>query len=203
MPRTKTQNEELRGKTKQVIVDAAIRVFATIPYTEATISAVAREAGCVHSLIYHYFPNIRDLYEKAIDSITPNFKGLNKFLRDPKVNPEIKFVGFISHLTGLLKTDEMFAYYIQALVHASNVLGMGNATSIKLVQQLKDKFSTLIIKGQEQNKLIDMKADQIVLNVYYSVRGIASSIIFQKNGRASVPLPSTLYLPFLREQSGE
>ena len=67
MPRTKQQNEIIRNRRKDVIVNAAIRVFATLPYNEVTMSAIAREAKCGHSLIYHYFDNIRDLYDSAIE----------------------------------------------------------------------------------------------------------------------------------------
>ena len=44
MPRTKQQNEMIRNRRKDMIVNAAIRVFATLPYNEVTMSAIAREA---------------------------------------------------------------------------------------------------------------------------------------------------------------
>lgn len=199
MPRTKQQNEIIKSKRKDLIVEAAIRVFATIPYTEVTISAIAREAKCGHSLIYHYFSNIREVYERAIESIAPSIKPITKFLKVPSKNPEIKFVGIITHLIKLLKTDEMFPFYIQALVHASNVISIPTTNSLEFLSTLKEKMIVIIEKGQEKNKIIEMKPEQILLNLFFLIRGIASSVIFQKNGRDFIPQASTIYLPFLKE----
>ncbi|MBN1882593.1 MAG: TetR/AcrR family transcriptional regulator [Deltaproteobacteria bacterium] len=45
----------------QVILDAAIRVFARKGYYGARVSDIANEAGIAYGLVYHYFKNKEDL----------------------------------------------------------------------------------------------------------------------------------------------
>ncbi len=45
-----------RGK-RELILDAAIRVFARAGYHDSRISDIAREAGIAYGLVYHYFRN--------------------------------------------------------------------------------------------------------------------------------------------------
>ncbi len=46
-----------RGRRRDEILDAAIRVFARRGYHGARISDIAREAGSAYGLVYHYFKN--------------------------------------------------------------------------------------------------------------------------------------------------
>lgn len=52
----KMQDKELR---KNIIMDAAERVFANKPYDKVNIREIAKEAGMATSSIYTYFPNQR------------------------------------------------------------------------------------------------------------------------------------------------
>lgn len=52
-----------KGKaTRSKIIAAARRVFASRPYTSASIRAIAKEGGFNHPLIHHYFPSKADLF---------------------------------------------------------------------------------------------------------------------------------------------
>ena len=50
----KSQEKEAR---KNLIIDAAERVFATKPVDKATMREIADEAGMATSSIYRFFPN--------------------------------------------------------------------------------------------------------------------------------------------------
>ena len=94
----------------------------------------------------------------------------------------------------------MFPYYVQTFIHTANVganLKSSGQTFIKhFIQQAVD----MIKNGQKQGKIIDMDAEQIITNLSFTIRGICSSIIFEKKGVINIPEPSTLYLPFLRKE---
>ncbi len=60
-PRTAAQFEELRNQSRQRILDAALRVFATTGYEGATVRAIAAQAGVSQGLMYNYFDDKRDL----------------------------------------------------------------------------------------------------------------------------------------------
>ncbi|WP_195267409.1 TetR/AcrR family transcriptional regulator [Eubacterium sp. 1001713B170207_170306_E7] len=51
---------------KQEILDVAMRVFAEKGYETTTMKDIAREAGVVAGLCYHYFQNKHALYQEAL-----------------------------------------------------------------------------------------------------------------------------------------
>ena len=61
----KTLKEHEKETRRDVIKNAAERVFAKKPFDEVTIRDVAREAGISHSLIYRYFPDQQSLFVEA------------------------------------------------------------------------------------------------------------------------------------------
>ncbi len=200
MPRTKQQNEVIRNRRKDMIVNAAIRVFATLPYNEVTMSAIAREAKCGHSLIYHYFDNIRDLYDSAIEKIIPSFYPIMDFTKLPNQNPEIKFVGFIIYITRLLKEDAMFPYYVQTFIHSASVGFHVKSSGQTFIKRFMQQAMELILMGQKQGKIIEIDPEQIITSISFTIRGICSSIIFEKKGVFSMPDASAIYLPYLKNQ---
>jgi AcrR family transcriptional regulator len=54
-PRTEAQNEELRAKRRQELLQAAQRVFAAKGFHAANVADVAAEAGVSQGTVYHYF----------------------------------------------------------------------------------------------------------------------------------------------------
>jgi AcrR family transcriptional regulator len=61
MPRTKEQNEAIRAKKRQLIMDTALQLFAEEGYAHASIDKIATRAGIAKGLIYSYFKNKEDL----------------------------------------------------------------------------------------------------------------------------------------------
>jgi AcrR family transcriptional regulator len=51
----------LRRDKRNLILDAAIRVFARMGYHGARVSDIAREAGIAYGLVYHYFKNKEEI----------------------------------------------------------------------------------------------------------------------------------------------
>jgi len=54
-----------RQNRKDLIIDAAERVFSTNPFTRVSMREIAREAGIAPSSIYTYFPNQESLFVEA------------------------------------------------------------------------------------------------------------------------------------------
>lgn len=57
--------EQEKNARRDVIVDAAQRVFAVKPFNKVSIRDVAREAGISHASIYRYFPDQQTLFVEA------------------------------------------------------------------------------------------------------------------------------------------
>ncbi|MCX7679700.1 MAG: TetR/AcrR family transcriptional regulator [Spirochaetes bacterium] len=58
----KKRERELR---REVIIEAAQRVFARKPFNKVSIRDIARQAGISHALIYRYFSNKQSIFVEA------------------------------------------------------------------------------------------------------------------------------------------
>ncbi len=54
-PRTKTENQKIRERSIQSILDAAVKIFNERGYHASTVAEIASEAGISKGLIYNYF----------------------------------------------------------------------------------------------------------------------------------------------------
>lgn len=68
-PKTDIQNQEIRKKSKQKIIDASILLFSEYGFSGTPISKIAQEAGVSKGLIYNYFETKEDIVKGIIDSL--------------------------------------------------------------------------------------------------------------------------------------
>jgi AcrR family transcriptional regulator len=68
-PRTKKQFAEMRSKSREKILEAALELFAQESFHGATVSKLARKAGVSKGLIYNYFDSKEDLLLRLFDHL--------------------------------------------------------------------------------------------------------------------------------------
>lgn len=61
MPKTFEQNKLLKEKRKEEILNASLRLFANFGIESITMDEIAKEVGCSHGLIYHYFESKEEI----------------------------------------------------------------------------------------------------------------------------------------------
>ncbi|OMC39865.1 TetR family transcriptional regulator [Mycobacterium sp. GA-1841] len=59
-----------KADRRQLIIDAARKLFATRPYDQVTTAQVAKNAGVAYGLIAHHFANKRGLYLAVMNEIS-------------------------------------------------------------------------------------------------------------------------------------
>ncbi len=69
-PRTPQQYEEIREEKKTLIMDVALKHFATEGYHNTTISQIAKHAQISKGLMYNYFSSKEDLLSEIINRST-------------------------------------------------------------------------------------------------------------------------------------
>ncbi len=67
MPRTPEQYEEIRSEKKQIIIEAALSLFAEKGYHSASISMIAEKANISKGLMYNYFDSKEALLSAILD----------------------------------------------------------------------------------------------------------------------------------------
>ncbi|MEL6970339.1 MAG: TetR/AcrR family transcriptional regulator [Bacteroidota bacterium] len=65
-PRTTEQFDEIRQRSRQRIMDAALALFGSIGYQTTSISKIAKAAGISKGLMYNYFASKQELLEAII-----------------------------------------------------------------------------------------------------------------------------------------
>jgi AcrR family transcriptional regulator len=69
-----------RADKRELILDAAIKVFARSGYHGSRISDIAREAGIAYGLVYHYFKNkeeiLRSIFEQRWSGFLDALEGI-------------------------------------------------------------------------------------------------------------------------------
>jgi len=88
MPRTRDQFEEMRIKSKDNIIQSALKLFSIKGYHATSTSAIAKEAGVAAGLMYNYFNSKEDLlvsiinqfFEEIIISVSKKIDGNHELL---------------------------------------------------------------------------------------------------------------------------
>lgn len=66
-PRTAIQFEELRSKSREKIILAAMKLFALKTFRNTTVADISKEAGISKGLIYNYFETKEDILKGIIE----------------------------------------------------------------------------------------------------------------------------------------
>lgn len=63
---TASRKQSERARRRELLLDAAARVFGRRPFDEATMQEVAAEAGIGMQGLYEHFPSKQELYEQVV-----------------------------------------------------------------------------------------------------------------------------------------
>jgi AcrR family transcriptional regulator len=66
-PQLRGRNESRAERTRQRILDAAGRCFATVGYAKSTVEEIAQSAGVSKGIVYHHFRGKEQLFELVLD----------------------------------------------------------------------------------------------------------------------------------------
>lgn len=85
MPKTKKEFEKIRKKSRQLIIDKAMQLFAEKGFQNTTISNIAEEADISKGLLYHYFDSKDKLLKEIINK---SFREIDEFMNINQSNAE-------------------------------------------------------------------------------------------------------------------
>ena len=116
MPRTKEQNEAIRVEKQQLIMGAALKLFAEKGYDATSIDKIAKEAGISKGLLYSYFKSKEELLQVLITDLLVEFENAIDPNHDGTVTDE-EALGFIDDIFSILmhRKREMQLYYQLAM----------------------------------------------------------------------------------------
>ena len=143
----KKQEKQAR---RDIIIQAAERVFAGKPFNEVTIRDIAKEAGISHASIYRYFPDQQTLFVEAFlkgaDDIIEFLESLineNKAVSIEKVTD--KFIGY------LIENDRYFRMMTHFMLDGNlspELTRRLNSAERSLLDQLDRLFIKMKARGE-------------------------------------------------------
>lgn len=80
---------EAKLARRELIVEAAERVFAVKPFDKVSVRDIAQEAGISHALIYRYFPDQQSIFAEAFIRGAEEIGGIIERLIDESETPDI------------------------------------------------------------------------------------------------------------------
>lgn len=82
MPRTASQNQEIRANTKARLLQASLELFAARGYNATTVDAIAEAAGVSAGLLYHHFTSkpalLQAIFEQSLADVQATFAAADR-----------------------------------------------------------------------------------------------------------------------------
>lgn len=150
MPRTEEQNIQIREKTKTVILDAALRLFAKKGFHGTSISDIAKEAGVSKGLAYNYFESKIAIAEGIIQSMVKMGAELAEKFKVPE-EPYDKLKVLLDLSFDFLKVNEDYWKLILSFSLQPDVidyaLKLSRGFNDKLLHDIEDIMKKLKVKN--------------------------------------------------------
>lgn len=152
MPRTAAQNEAIRDRRKDKIIQRSVGLFATKGFDEITIDDISKVSHCAHGLFYHYFDAKEDLYNAIITFFETKYSTLSIHCDDLEQGKGIEGIQkLLQQYLALLKSSDTIVYYSRlALIKERKAK---TAEKPLLGDDLEKEILLLIKKGQADGSI--------------------------------------------------
>ena len=186
-PRTPKQYKVMREEKKTLIMDAALKHFATGGFHATSISHIAKHAGISKGLLYNYFNSKDELLSEIVNrSISDIYLSFDTN-RDGYLSEE-EFEHFIRKMFSILKENKQFWKLLFGITLQKGVYGkllemrIKNMGTEKLtIKDIIENMSSQLInyfmrKRPAENSGNDPETDLLLF--FNTVKGFALTIIF-------------------------
>ena len=173
MPRTREQFSEMKDERLNSILGAALPLFS-LNGKKVSIDAISNKAKCSHGIVYHYFKNSDEIYEKLLKSST-NVELVNRLTNVPEGSSYEKIESIISVLLDVSEAKFENVCYLNMIIKNTDK----NSVFASLTKLVKD--------GQNSNKIIAGEPEEVVRTLFFVFRGIYLSFLIEKHPDIKVP----------------
>ncbi len=141
----------LRRDKRNLIVDAAIRVFARMGYHGARISDIAQEAGIAYGLVYHYFKNKEEILNTIFEERWTDFLEAVDGIADGPSSTEDKLVSIAALILNAYRVrPEWVKVFVLEIQRSAR---FAEPSQIRAVGRLFQTVARILRAGQESGEL--------------------------------------------------
>ena len=175
------RTKEDAAKTRQSLVDAALKLFGQRGYSGTTLRLIADEAGCSRGPIYWHFANKEELFEEILAySQVPleQMVATHQNSRDPEQAAD----AFSRQWLRLLIDDSYFRQSFEIFLNKTEFTEAVSNTLVReraLTASLIATFASWVRRYRRENKLKGAtSANTVALSMYAYLMGITQSWLF-------------------------
>ena len=201
MPKTKEQCEKIKQERINNIYYHSLRLFAMRGFNGVTADEIAKEVGCSHGLLFHYFSNKEDLFQAVVNNLAVRLD--EEIIKDVDFDQRPKFVMqdlIDAYLNALKSSKDDYACTIYLLV---NLWIQSRSLSKKKQKEFEfkifDRFYQIIEKGQAENEFIDYPVTELTITVTSILKGIAYNRIYLGYNKCIIPKSSLMMRMLLKK----
>jgi TetR/AcrR family fatty acid metabolism transcriptional regulator len=141
----------LRKEKREIILDAAIKVFAQTGYHGARVSDIAREAGIAYGLVYHYFKNKEEILHTIFEERWSGFLETVETIADSPTSTQERLVSVASLiLHGYRVRPDWVKVLVVEIQRSSRVT---DPAQIRAMGRLFQLIARILRRGQEAGEI--------------------------------------------------
>ena len=169
MPKTSLQNSIIREKRKILLMDTALRLFASYGVDNVTIDNITDALEISHGLFYHYFKDKKDLLNQLLEKAKSVFNNFLENTFDEETSPYDFLLKFTQLIINALNDNDDKAYYIYLVLTLNfqkffENVDLNHKRIYSLVEQIK--------KGQELGQFIDSEPTELLIIYFSCIEGM-------------------------------
>lgn len=151
MPSASSERKSSARDKRQVILDAAIKVFARTGYHGSRVSDIAREAGIAYGLVYHYFKNKEEILDTIFRERWGGFLEAVDAIADGTSATEDKLLSIAALILSAYRLRED---WVKVLVfEIQRTSRFARPDQIKAVGRFFQTVARILREGQERGEL--------------------------------------------------
>jgi TetR/AcrR family fatty acid metabolism transcriptional regulator len=148
----------LRREKRDLILEAAIRVFARMGYHGARVSDIAREAGIAYGLVYHYFKNKEEILSTIFEERWAGFLEAVEGIADAAGSTENRLVSVAALVLNAYRLRPEWVKVLVLEIQRSS--RFSEPSQQRAIGGLIQAISRLLREGQARGELrADLDAD--------------------------------------------
>jgi AcrR family transcriptional regulator len=173
MPRSKEQFQEMREKTRENILSAALRLFAENGYNGTSINDIAKAANISKGLAYNYFESKQKIMEAIFEEL---FKEGEKFVEIiyKADNPFLQIRAFIELTFKYYEENEERWKLYTALMFQPGMIEEGKKLANYFSEKYNQKMENILSSVGFKNPMLEVKLLNALLD------GIGLDYLFDK-----------------------
>jgi TetR/AcrR family fatty acid metabolism transcriptional regulator len=140
-----------RRDKRNLILEAAIRVFARMGYHGARVSDIAREAGIAYGLVYHYFKNKEEILNTIFEERWSTFLEAVEGIADAATPTEDKLVSIAALVLNAYRLRPEWVKVLVLEIQRSS--RFAEPSQLRAVGRLFQAVARLVRRGQARGEL--------------------------------------------------